>query len=545
MTSMASARRCCAGRTTGISMGAASSSPTSNCPARWTSRLSAARMRMPGSGRSRCRPRRAAASSPRPICRGSSRSASSSQSTGAKSPPWPPLATDKVRYVGEAIAACIAPSRGEAEDLANAVIGRFRDTGGGGRRAARHARQPPPGPRAVGRQSLHRARARGRRHRSRRARGRGHRDPRIIACSGSRARRSNAARVLAYRDHRLDEVVVYASTQTPHTVRVALAEILDIEERRIRVVAPDVGGGFGPKARLYPEEIILAALALEARSSGALDRGPHRASADHGAYPRPPLQGHRLCRPAGPDARRRRRDHRRCRRLRDVAAGALSRSQHGGALPCRGRTRSRTTGREALHGGDQQDAARSLSRGRPPRARALRSSGPIDEVARAVGREPNRGALRQHGPARADAVHDDRRHAPTTAATTPQSVRLCAELLDLPAIRARQRQGEPDGRLIGIGFASFAEQTAHGAAEFAARGASIIPGFESCTARILTDGSVVLDGRHPVARPGARDGAVADRRRRSSASTRRGSRCATATPRAPPSASAPSPRAAW
>src|SRR6516165_11829412 len=41
--------------------------------------------------------------------------------TGAKAPTWPPLAIDKVRYVGEAIAACIAPSRGEAEDLANAV----------------------------------------------------------------------------------------------------------------------------------------------------------------------------------------------------------------------------------------------------------------------------------------------------------------------------------------------------------------------------------------------------------------------------------------
>ena len=59
--------------------------------------------------------------------------------------------------------------------------------------------------------------------------------------------------VLACRDHRLDEVVVYASTQTPHTLRVALGEILGIELRRIRVVAPDVGGGFGPKARLYPE----------------------------------------------------------------------------------------------------------------------------------------------------------------------------------------------------------------------------------------------------------------------------------------------------
>src|ERR1700747_732974 len=44
-----------------------------------------------------------------------------SHSAGAKSPPWPPLATDKVRYVGDAVAACIAPSRGEAEDLANSV----------------------------------------------------------------------------------------------------------------------------------------------------------------------------------------------------------------------------------------------------------------------------------------------------------------------------------------------------------------------------------------------------------------------------------------
>jgi aerobic carbon-monoxide dehydrogenase large subunit len=69
--------------------------------------------------------------------------------------------------------------------------------------------------------------------------------------------------VLAHRDYRLDQIVVYASTQTPHTVRVAIAETLGIDERRLRVIAPDVGGGFGPKARLYPEEVILTALALE------------------------------------------------------------------------------------------------------------------------------------------------------------------------------------------------------------------------------------------------------------------------------------------
>src|SRR5579862_8409687 len=44
------------------------------------------------------------------------------QTAGAKSPPWPPLATDKVRYVGEAIAACVAPTHAAAEDLAASVV---------------------------------------------------------------------------------------------------------------------------------------------------------------------------------------------------------------------------------------------------------------------------------------------------------------------------------------------------------------------------------------------------------------------------------------
>jgi carbon-monoxide dehydrogenase large subunit len=54
------------------------------------------------------------------------------------------------------------------------------------------------------------------------------------------------------------------------------------------------------------------------------------------------------------------------------------------------------------------------------------------------------------------------------------AVRLCAQLLDLPAVRTRQKQGEPDGRLIGIGFASFTEQSAGGAAEYASRDVAII-----------------------------------------------------------------------
>ena len=115
----------------------------------------------------------------------------------------------------------------------------------------------------------------------------------------------------------------------------------------------------------------------------------------------------------------------------------------------------------------------------------------IDEVARAVGRDPVE--------VRAENMVQSAQMPFTTVGGMrldngdyPQSVRLCAELLDLAAVRARQQEGDPDGRLVGIGFAAFAEQTAHGAAEFVARGAAIIPGFESCTARILPDGSVVL-----------------------------------------------------
>ena len=100
------------------------------------------------------------------------------QAAGARSPPWPPLATDKVRYVGEAIAACVAPTRAEAEDLAAAVTVDYRAARRGGRCAG--ARAPAAAALVhedLGRQPVSSERTiDGRRHRSRRARRRDHRD---------------------------------------------------------------------------------------------------------------------------------------------------------------------------------------------------------------------------------------------------------------------------------------------------------------------------------------------------------------------------------
>ncbi len=58
------------------------------------------------------------------------------------------------------------------------------------------------------------------------------------------------------------KLTLWSGTQVPHLVRHLLAEILGLAENRIRVVAPDVGGGFGVKAILYPEDVALCVLAM-------------------------------------------------------------------------------------------------------------------------------------------------------------------------------------------------------------------------------------------------------------------------------------------
>ncbi|MYB08389.1 MAG: xanthine dehydrogenase family protein [Acidimicrobiia bacterium] len=69
--------------------------------------------------------------------------------------------------------------------------------------------------------------------------------------------------VVAEHDHRTDLLTLWSSTQIPHPLRTALAKALGRPAHRIRVVAPDVGGGFGVKAIPYAEELVMAFLALE------------------------------------------------------------------------------------------------------------------------------------------------------------------------------------------------------------------------------------------------------------------------------------------
>jgi carbon-monoxide dehydrogenase large subunit len=89
--------------------------------------------------------------------------------------------------------------------------------------------------------------------------------------------------ILATVDAGADTMTVWSSTQMSHEVRNNIAELLGVEEDRVRVIAPDVGGGFGAKFLVYPEEIAVAAAAklLQQPVKWIEDRREHFVSAIH------------------------------------------------------------------------------------------------------------------------------------------------------------------------------------------------------------------------------------------------------------------------
>jgi len=171
-----------------------------------------------------------------------------------------PLARGKVRFVGEPVAAVLAESRYLAEDAAETVEVDY---------------EPLPkvvDPEAAaedGAPLLHDEA--GTNILARRAFERGEVDAAMDQAAVRvkhrfRFRRKSpvameARACVAEPDVGRGALTLYAITQVPGIVRDALGEVLGIGGNKLRVVAPDVGGGFGGKASLYPEELLVAAAA--------------------------------------------------------------------------------------------------------------------------------------------------------------------------------------------------------------------------------------------------------------------------------------------
>ncbi len=126
--------------------------------------------------------------------------------------------------------------------------------------------------------------------------------------------------VVAQPDPYDGRLLVWSSTQTPHQLRDFLAGALRRSPETLHVRAPDVGGGFGPKGAIYPEELVIPFVAERARQAGQVDRGPL------GALPRDDPRPR-----AGPPHHARRRRRRQVPRAARPHHAQLRRVQHARA----------------------------------------------------------------------------------------------------------------------------------------------------------------------------------------------------------------------
>jgi carbon-monoxide dehydrogenase large subunit len=406
---------------------------------------------------------------------------------GFKVSEQPVLATGKVRYVGELIAACIAPTRAEAEDIAERIVVEFDELPVVSDMLRARDANAPLVHEHWGDNVYLETSVRG--------------DIASVAATApvKVTREFRTARqcmsplegkgVLAWWESRRDQLVMTTSTQMPHIVRTGLAECLGLPQDKIRVVAPDVGGGFGFKGILCAEEVCIAFLARH------LDR-PLRWIEDR----REQLTATANCREhhyvvtayADREGRLLALDAE-----ATVDAGAYSIYPFSACLEA-AQVASILPGPYDLPA--YQCKTWSVASNKPPILpyRGVARTGVcfamelmIDAVAREIGREPHAVRLMNLVPPEKMPFENiTKKHF--DSGDYPQCLRRAVAAIDLPAVRARQVKGEPDGRRIGIGLSIFCEQAAHGTAVYAGWGIPMVPGHEQAAARLTPDGGLEL-----------------------------------------------------
>jgi aerobic carbon-monoxide dehydrogenase large subunit len=294
---------------------------------------------------------------------------------------------------------------------------------------------------------------------------------------------------LASFDERTRQVLLRTSTQIPHTVRTAVALSLGLDEHLVRVISPDVGGGFGQKCVVAREEVLTAALArllkrsvkwVEDRREGLTSgfqareqcyrvRGAFAADGellgldadiwcDVGAY---------SCYPVT------------CGVEVLMAANELSGPYR--VRSYRARSRGVTTNKTPIA------PFRGVSR--PQSVLAMEHL--MDEAGRVTGL--GSAAIRDRN--LVDASEFPYRNvmgATYDRGTYRESLARCQEILDYDGWPARQARARAEGKLAGLGLACLVEPTAYGTASFGLRKMTIVPGYERATVRMDPSGSVIL-----------------------------------------------------
>ncbi len=406
---------------------------------------------------------------------------------GFKHSSEPILARDKVRYVGELVAVCVASSRAQAEDIADSVVVDYEELEPVvDMLAARRVGAPlvyeewgdnvfieffQDG--AIDRVAETAAikvtrEIRTARHCMFPMEGRG---------------------VVAQWDGRLRFLTLITATQMPHIVQRGVAECLGLSDGSVRVISPDVGGGFGYKGLLCREEVALAWLAIrlgypvrwledcrEHLSANANCREHH----------------YRITGYADRDGRLLALD---C--VAAVDAGAYSVYPTSSALEA-AQVASLLPGPYDLGVYRCRSAAVATNKCPILPYRGVARSGVclaieviMDAIARQAGIEPYQ--VRLQNLVRPEQMSfENVVKKQFDGGDYPESLRRAVAAIGLLAVRARQRKGEPDGRLLGVGFSIFCEQGAMGTAVLADWGRPVVPGYEQATVRLTADGDLEI-----------------------------------------------------
>lgn len=398
----------------------------------------------------------------------------------------PILADGVVRFVGEAVAAVVAASEAQAEDVAEEVQVEITETTPiVDARAALAA-----GAAAVHTEAINNVIVEGRIQ-----------TPEFEAlCARAhrrvtgefRSNRQNATPLEPRGGHAAYDpsgrITLTCSTQMPHLVRTAIADILGMPESGLRVIAPDVGGGFGQKMSLAPEYVLLVWLARRLRSSVAWreDRRENLIAGFHSRDQHVHLEG-------AFDAEG---------KLLTLSADVIA---NVGAYSCF----PTTCGVEPLMAlaempgpyaiGAYSCRARGVLTHTCPMAPYRGVSRPV--ITFALERLMDKAAA-EFG---LDTIEIRRRNLidqfpyksltglTFDEASYRETLELAAQETDLAAFRARQAAGRGTGRYLGIGLSTFSERTGYGTPAFAARGMEITPGWE--TVEISMDPSGFVEAR--------------------------------------------------
>lgn len=399
----------------------------------------------------------------------------------------PPLASGKVRFVGEPIVMGVAATRAEAEDLLETVQVQYQELPAyadvlSAMQATEHLVHEHWKDNAFVTLSVDKnfetlaAQAEVVVHRK-------------MSLSRQCMVPLEGKAVLAYWDHQANQLVVISATQVPHLIRTALAQYLQMDQGQVRVISPDVGGAFGYKCILQQEELCVAWLAKTYRKPFRYleDRREHLIA---GANTRE----HYYEMTAYAD-----------RRGRLLALDAKI-TIDGGAYSVwpftigiePGQAIGNLPGPYAFDG--YRCVTQCVATNKPGFVpyRGVARTGvcfamelTLNALALEVGREPWEIRLENLvQPEQMPYVNVANKHF--DSGDYPASVRRALEMINIEAVRARQLQGEADGRLIGVGLATYTEQSAHGTSVFAAWGMPIVPGFDQAMVRMSPDGGLEI-----------------------------------------------------